>query len=89
MILLGERKQARRGRNHAEGWPGVRIDALKIHARRAEYSLTENATSPFQAEKNRKSFNAEVTEIGHRGHGEELGVLLLRRRVFPSRVKTT
>jgi hypothetical protein len=38
------------GRNHAEGWPGGRIDALKISARRAEYSLTGDATSPFQAE---------------------------------------
>src|SRR6266436_5020939 len=45
-----KRKQALRGRNHAEGWLGGRIDALKIPARRAEYSLTENATSPFQAE---------------------------------------
>jgi len=25
-------------------------NALKIHARRAEYSLTESALSPFQAE---------------------------------------
>jgi hypothetical protein len=29
---------------------GRRIDALKIPALRAKYSLTENATSPFQAE---------------------------------------
>ena len=27
-----------------------RLHALKIHARRAEYSLTENVASPFQAE---------------------------------------
>src|SRR5260370_29500224 len=45
-----KRKQALRGRNHAEGWLGGRIDALKIPARTAECSLTENATSPFQAE---------------------------------------
>ena len=30
--------------------PSGRIDALKIPARRAEYSLTESALSPFHAE---------------------------------------
>jgi hypothetical protein len=30
--------------------PGGRIDALKIPARRVEYSLTESALFPFQAE---------------------------------------
>jgi hypothetical protein len=40
-----KRKQALLGRNHAGGSPGGRVDALKIPARRAEYSLKENATS--------------------------------------------
>jgi hypothetical protein len=50
MICRAKRKRALRGRNHAEGQPGDRIDALEIPARRAEYSLTESALSPFQAE---------------------------------------
>jgi len=50
MILPGETEAGSTGSNHAEGQPGGRIDALKIPDRSAEYSLTENATSPFQAE---------------------------------------
>ena len=50
MILPGETEARSAGRNHAEGSPGDRIDALEIPARRAEYSLTESARSPFQAE---------------------------------------
>jgi hypothetical protein len=51
MILPGETEAGLcGGRNHAEGLPASRIDAFKIPARRAEYSLTESALSPFQAE---------------------------------------
>jgi hypothetical protein len=38
-------------------------DALKIPARRAEYSLTENARSPFHAE---PEHNPEAAAYGHR-----------------------
>jgi hypothetical protein len=50
MILLGETEAGLRGAQPCRGEPGGRIDALKIPARRVEYSLTENALFPFQAE---------------------------------------
>jgi len=50
MILPGKTKAGSAGTQPSERWRGGRIDALKISARKAEYSLTENAFSPFQAE---------------------------------------
>jgi hypothetical protein len=50
MILPGETEAGSAGTQPYWGWPRGHIDALKTPARRAEYSLTENATSPFQAE---------------------------------------
>jgi hypothetical protein len=42
MWSRAKRKQALRGRNHAEGSPGDPIDTLEIPARGAEDSLTES-----------------------------------------------
>jgi len=50
-----------RGRNHAQGLLDSVIDALKILARRAEYSLTESALSPFQAEPTQKDVLAGIS----------------------------
>jgi len=40
----------------------VDLDALKIPARKAEFSLTENALTPFQAEPRQDLVNARFTE---------------------------
>jgi len=39
------------------------LHALKIPARRAEYSLTENAASPFQAEPRHQTFISAGTKL--------------------------
>ena len=52
----GETEAGSAGRNSAQGSPGGRIDALKIPARRVEYSLTDSALFPFQAEPTRLIF---------------------------------
>jgi hypothetical protein len=48
-------------------------DALKIAARRAEYSLTESALSPFQAEPTQLNGLLRAVGIGEEHHGPDIG----------------
>lgn len=55
MTVLGKTEAASAGCNRAEAYPDGLIDASKIPAPKAEYSLTQSALCPFQAEPTQSS----------------------------------